>query len=203
MKTVGMELRVESTLESFLADGHTRTRATELVIERAVEDARGVSTVVLVEGVSDQIALEILAARCGRDLEARDVAIVPMGGATNIRRFRALFASQRCAGLYDSGQKRHFAGMSGFFECVEDLEDELIRAVGTDRVVQVVDRHGELPSFRRMQNEPFHRGRGLEQQLHRFIASHSGRKYRYARLLAEAVELARVPRPIESLLAYM
>ncbi|MDQ1458567.1 MAG: hypothetical protein QOI08_51, partial [Actinomycetota bacterium] len=47
-------------------------------------DAR---TIVLVEGTSDQQALEALAVRRGRDLAVEGVSIVPMGGASNIRRF--------------------------------------------------------------------------------------------------------------------
>ena len=42
--------------------------------------------VILVEGVSDQRALEALAARHGRDLEAEGVAIVPIGGAHAVGR---------------------------------------------------------------------------------------------------------------------
>ncbi|MER6695329.1 TOPRIM nucleotidyl transferase/hydrolase domain-containing protein, partial [Streptomyces minutiscleroticus] len=53
----------------------------------ARELAGGVRTVVLVEGDSDQAALEALAARRGRDLDAEGVAVVPLGGATNIGRF--------------------------------------------------------------------------------------------------------------------
>lgn len=41
--------------------------------------------VVLVEGVSDQRALETLAARCGNDLASEDVAVVAMGGSKNVR----------------------------------------------------------------------------------------------------------------------
>ena len=41
-------------------------------------DARAV---VLVEGVSDQLAVETLAARLDRDLGAEGVLVVPMGGA--------------------------------------------------------------------------------------------------------------------------
>ena len=44
-------------------------------------DAR---TVVLVEGESDQQALEALAARRGRDLVAEGVSIVAMGGAKSV-----------------------------------------------------------------------------------------------------------------------
>ena len=48
-------------------------------------------TVVLVEGSSDQVALEALAERRGRELAAEGVAVVPMGGARNIRHFLELF----------------------------------------------------------------------------------------------------------------
>ena len=89
----------------------------------------------------------------------------------------------------------------GFFVCSEDLEDELIRAVGTDGVVQAVATQGELPSFRALQKQPAHRGRAVEQQLHRFLGSRSGRKSRYARLLVDVLEPGRVPAPLEGALA--
>ena len=44
-------------------------------------------TAVLVEGGSDQVALEVLAARRGRALAAAGSAVVPIGGARNLRRF--------------------------------------------------------------------------------------------------------------------
>ena len=62
--------------------------------------------VILVEGVSDQLALEALARRRGRNLEAEGISIVPMGGATNIRRFLDVYGPHgfglRLAGLYDA-----------------------------------------------------------------------------------------------------
>ena len=42
--------------------------------------------VILVEGTSDQAALEALAERRGRALDTHGIAIVQMGGATNIGR---------------------------------------------------------------------------------------------------------------------
>ncbi len=45
------------------------------------------TTAILVEGVSDQAALETLASRGARDLEAEGICIVPLGGATSVRRF--------------------------------------------------------------------------------------------------------------------
>jgi hypothetical protein len=210
-------LFVESTLDALLAEGHSRTRATELIIERTLAEASGASTVVLTEGLSDQIALEVVARRRGRVLEDEGIAVVPMGGATNVGRFLGLFGGARLAGLYDVAQERHFArslersgldvgaGLAsiGFFACDADLEDELIRALGIVRVEQVLDAEGELASFRRMKHQPFHRGGAPEQQIHRFISSRSGRKYRYARLLAEALDLSGIPRPLTELLAYL
>src|ERR671931_2206880 len=97
--------------------------------------------VVLVEGTSDQVALQTLAERRGRDLAAEGVAIVPMGGAQSIGRFLNHFGPRgldvELAGLCDSGEEREFrralerAGIEwlGFHVCVVDLEDELIRAL--------------------------------------------------------------------------
>ena len=42
----------------------------------------GSCAVVLVEGMSDQAAVQTLAERAGRDLRAEGVFVVPMGGAT-------------------------------------------------------------------------------------------------------------------------
>ena len=208
---------VESALDALLTQGHSRTRATELLIERTVADAAGAATVVLVEGLSDQIAVETVARRRGRALAEEGVAVVPMGGATNVGKFLRVFGGARLAGLYDVAQERHFernlaragldarAGLAaiGFFACESDLEDELIRALGPDRVQQVIEAAGEAASFRRLQREPFHRGRAADRQVHRFISSHSGRKYRYARLLAEALDPSGLPRPLDDLLAYV
>jgi hypothetical protein len=177
---------------------------------------------VLVEGLSDQAAIETLAARLGRDLATEGVDIVAMGGATNIGRFVDRFGPNgldlRLAGLCDLAEERIFrrtlerAGLGsylsssdlerlGFFVCVEDLEDELIRALGTDAVEQIIEVEGEMRTFRTFQNQPAQRGRSIEHHLHRFIGIRSGRKIRYGALLVEALDLARVPRPLNDLLA--
>jgi Overcoming lysogenization defect protein-like, TOPRIM domain len=180
-------------------------------------------TVVLVEGSSDQVALEALAERGGRDLAAEGIAVVPMGGASNIRHFLELFGplglDLRLAGLCDAGEEGDFrrglewAGLGsnlrradiealGFYVCVADLEDELIRCLGAARVEQVVEAQGELGSFRIFQRQPAWRGRSSQAQLRRFIGTHSGRKVRYARLLVDALELTSVPRPLDRVLAH-
>jgi hypothetical protein len=175
---------------------------------------------VLVEGVSDQVALEALAERRGRNLGAEDISILPMGGATNIRSFLDLFGPQgldvRLAGLCDAGEEGDFrralerAGLSradmealGFYVCVADLEDELIRALGAASVEEILDAQGELGSFRTFQRQPAWQGRGTKEQLRRFMGSGAGRKIRYARLLVDALHLTRVPRPLERVLAHV
>jgi hypothetical protein len=179
---------------------------------------------VLVEGVSDQVALEALAERRGRNLGAEDISILPMGGATNIRSFLDLFGPQgldvRLAGLCDAGEEGDFrrglerAGLGsnlsradmealGFYVCVADLEDELIRALGAASVEEILDAQGELGSFRTFQRQPAWQGRGTKEQLRRFMGSGAGRKIRYARLLVYALHLTRVPRPLERVLAHV
>ncbi|WP_320783258.1 ATP-dependent endonuclease [Streptomyces sp. CRN 30] len=182
----------------------------------------GVRTIVLVEGDSDRIALEALATRQGRDLGAQGVAVVPLGGATNIGRFLDVCGPPGLglplAGLCDIGEVRHFrrhleriglapggprAGLEalGFHVCVADLEDELIRALGAARVLRVIEEQGETRPFRTFRGQPAQRERPVEHQLRRFMGTHSGRKALYARALVAHLDEERVPRPLERLLA--
>jgi hypothetical protein len=166
--------------------------------------------VVLVEGTSDCLAVETLARRRGRDLEAEGLAVVSMGGYGNLPRVLAQYSDLRLAGLYDVGEERHFLRAlqcddrdelerTGFYACTRDLEDELTRAVGPDGMERVLGEQGELRAFRTYQKQPAHRARPLEEQLHGFMWN---RKQRYAVLLVEALDLERVPRPLDRVLAY-
>jgi hypothetical protein len=180
--------------------------------------------VVLVEGMSDRCALEALSERRGRDLEAEGVSIVPIGGAQAIGRFLAQFGPQgldvTLAGLCDAAEEGDVrrglerAGIGsdltradmerlGFYVCVADLEDELIRALGAAAVERVVDAQGDLGSFRTLQKQPAWHGRTPEEQLRRFMGSGGSRKIRYARLLVDALDLDRVPRPLDRVLAHV
>ena len=86
----------------------------------------------------------------------------------------------------------------GFYVCVNDLEDELIRAVGTG-VEALFDSQGDLGSL--LQNQPAWRGREPGEQMRRFLGAGSRRKLRYARLLVEAaVGRDILPRPLDALL---
>jgi len=180
---------------------------------------------VFVEGMSDEAALTTLARRTGRDLDAEGVSIIAMGGASAIgesieRVLDTHGPNTGLAGLCDRAELGDYqrglemAGLGaslsleameslGFFVCVEDLEDELIRALGVGGVELVIEAEGDLPSFRRFQSQPAWRERTLESQLRRFMGTKSGRKARYAGLLADAVDLGRMPRPLERVLAYV
>ena len=179
--------------------------------------------VILVEGRSDQAALEALAGRRGQALDAQGISIAAMGGATNIERFLDRFGPHglgvRLAGLCDAAEEGQFrraleraglgsglsrAGMEalGFFICTADLEDELIRALGTDAVERVIEAQGDLRSFRLFQRQPAQQGRSPQRQLRRFMGTRSGRKSQYARLLVGALEPSRVPRPLDRVLAH-
>jgi len=217
-----MDVTRRRDLADRLLDGYAHgpaagTQATA----RALAKAAVADAVVLVEGVSDQAAVETLAGRRGRDLAAEGVVVVPVGGAHAVTRYLTRFgpagAGLVLAGLCDLGEENVFrrglarAGVGaprtrqdmerlGFYVCVEDLEDELIRAIGPARVEDLIDSQGDLGSFRSLQRQPPWRGRPVTAQLRRFLSSGATRKLRYARLLAGAADLDRLPRPLDALL---
>ncbi len=180
-------------------------------------------SVVLVEGASDKVALETLAARRGRNLEVEGVSVVVLGGAQAIGGFLREVprgSGVRLAGLCDAAEEAGWrralehAGFGsrltreemerlGFYICVVDLEDELIRALGAAAVEAVLDAHGDLRSFRTLQKQPEWRERRTDDQLRRFLGSGGSRKIRYARLLAEALDVDHVPRPLDGVLAHV
>ncbi|MEZ0447519.1 TOPRIM nucleotidyl transferase/hydrolase domain-containing protein [Cellulomonas sp. ICMP 17802] len=180
----------------------------------AVARLDGAAALVVVEGISDQIAIETAARGRGRDLDAERVVVVPIGGAHAIRPFLAVLGRRGAgavplAALCDRREEEVVrraltdagVGQLGLFVCVEDLEDELVRAVGVAGVEAVVEAQGDLGSFRSLQNQPAWRGQDPGAQLRRFLGSGSRRKLRYARLLVEAAARAdTLPRPLEELL---
>lgn len=183
-------------------------------------ETAGARVAVLVEGWSDQAAVQALAHRRGCDLAAERVVVLPIGGITNLPAFiQALSPRLRLAGLCDQAeegyamralqrcglgapQTREDAEALGFFVCDADLEDELVRALGVAGVEAVLHAQGELESFRRFQAQPAQRGREAAAQLRRFIGTRAGRKIRCGSLLTEAMALPRIPRPLDRVLAH-
>jgi hypothetical protein len=126
----------------------------------------------------------------------------------------------RLAGLCDAAEESDFrhgleragfgSGLShtdmeelGFYVCVADLEDELIRSLGAAAVEEVIHAEGELESFRGFQRQPAWQRRTQEEQLRRFFGTRGGRKIRCVPLLVGALDLSRVPRPLDGVLAHV
>jgi len=167
---------------------------------------------VLVEGISDRVAIETLASRRGRDLAAEGVAVVPVGGAHAIGRFLGrVDPGLPVAVLCDAGEEpavtrsidRSPVERLGLFVCDLDLEDELIRALGVDEVEALLATNGDLGPFRTLQKQAAWRGRPTDQQLRRFMGSGGRRKTRYARILVDALAPDRVPAPLAGALAHV
>jgi hypothetical protein len=91
----------------------------------------------------------------------------------------------------------------GFYVCETDLEDELIRSLGAEAIEAILYAHGDLASFRTLQKQPAWRGRAVEEQLRRFMGSGGSRKIVYASVLVDALDLDRVPRPLDGVLAHV
>ena len=136
---------------------------------------------------------------------------MPTGGYGNLSRVLERYRDLRLAGLYDAGEERHVLRAlgcedreelerAGFFACTRDLEDELTRAVGPEGVQRVLEEQRELRAFRTYQKQPAHRDRPLEEQLHGFMWN---RKQRYAVVLVDALDLERVPRPLDRVLEHV
>lgn len=209
--------RFRAAVRTWVAGGAEAPAAAEVARDLVPR----VATVVLVEGVSDQSAVEALAETRGRDLAAEGVCVVPMGGAMGVARYLRALGPRGLAvevrGLYDEAEEAFFrrgleqAGFGddltrpvmeslGFYVCVADLEDELIRALGPDGVERVLAAEKDLDKFRLFQNQPAQRGRPVDRQLRRFMGTTSGRKAHYGRALVLALDPAGVPHPLDALL---
>src|SRR6185312_2571315 len=152
--------------------------------------AAGSRAVIVVEGMSDRVALETLAERRGIALRAQGISIVHLDGATNIGHFLDLFGPHgldvRLAGLCDAAEEGYFRralarASVGSPLSRDDLEEALIRALGVAAVEGVIRAQGEIRSLRTFQQMPAWKGQSPEKKLHRFMGTRSGRKSLYAR----------------------
>lgn len=201
----------------------TRDQRPSALADFDLLDQHHVRSVVLVEGDSDRGALVELAERRGRDLGAEGVAVLSMAGSKNIRRFLDRYGPAgldlRLAGLCDAAEERDFrrglerAGFRsdltradmerlGFFVCEADLEEELIRALGPAAMERVIEELGQSGMWRTFRKQPEWRDRSVEDQLWRFLGTGSGRKIRSAPIMVRALDLDRVPRPLDLVLAH-
>lgn len=173
-----------------------------------------VRTAVLLEGPSDVNAVNALATRHGRDLPAEGVAVLSMGGAMNAGRYAALLGPTglglHLTGLCDQQERDFYARAwqragatphDRYHVCTADLEDELIRALGVDRVTDLIHREGDRRPLQTFLQQPAQRPRTPQQQLRRFLGTTAGRKIHYGRILVEALDPDRIPAPLTSLFA--
>lgn len=136
-----------------------------------------------------------------------------MGGAMSVGRYAGLLGPSglglRLLGLCDEREKPFFdrgldparAPRPSVFVCAADLEDELIRALGTARIEQIIQAADELRPWQTFVQQPAQLGRPRHQQLRRFLGTKKGRKIRYGRLLVEALAPDQVPAPLDDLFA--
>lgn len=209
MKRVERRARADRILAGYATGPGATSRARDIALARA-QDAR---TVVLVEGISDLMALEAVAQRLGRDLHSEGTVVLPVGGAHAFDHHFDLLSRQGVVvrGLVDKAEEEIVRGpitrgvdnSTGsdprtlrVFVCIEDLEDELIRAVGASAVEEILDREGDLGSFRTLQKQPAWRDGGVTAQLRRFLGAGARRKLRYARLLCLELDPEKIPRPL-------
>jgi hypothetical protein len=192
----------------------------ELTVARAAaEEGR---TIVLVEGLSDKAAIDALAKRHGRNLGDERITVIAIGGATKIWGFLDLLGplglDVKLSGLCDIGEERHFrralqrAGFGlnltksdmetiGFYICHADLEEELIRSLGVNTMLEVIASQGDLGRFHLFRRQPEWQEQSSQAQLRRWLGTTAHRKISYAPLLVDALDLDRVPVPLERLLA--
>jgi hypothetical protein len=183
-----------------------------------------VHAIVLVEGVTDALALTLAAQRLGRDLEAEGVSVVPINGAhaisTHLRRLASEDRRAELAGLYDEGEEEVIrtaleragfgpnpdrAGLEslGFFACSVDLEDELIRAAGETVLSGLIESEGDAQPWHTFRRQHAWEGRPFDQQFRRFIRSISERNSRYIRAIVLTIDPSKIPRPLRLLLDHV
>ena len=208
-------------MASRLAPVNPRTLGVTFSSDAYMGTTTTVRTLVLVEGNSDAGAVRALADLLGCDLNSNHIQIWSADGVTNFSHLLVDFVHKHpgaeFCGMYDVADERHVRRALthaaipvaaheslesvGFFACVADLEDELIRALGVAGVERVLEAQGELISFRRFQAMPQHRSTPEHRQLHRFLGTRATRKIRSAQRLVEALGLAGLPRPLAKLAA--
>lgn len=189
---------MSSVPDGYLSGPAAATEATGLALARV----GAAPVVVLVEGVSDQIAVETLLGA-----SRPDVAVVPAGGVGGFGRLVARFAGDArdvrvLCDARESSRVRAVVGGASVFVCHADLEDELIRAVTPDGVLTVIDAAGDADAFRSLRRQPQWRDAPIDAQLRRFFGSGATRKIRYAApLVSAAMAFDRVPGPLRDLVA--
>jgi hypothetical protein len=178
---------------------------------------------VLLEGASDVAAVRVVAGRAGIILADEGIHLADMHGATNIRRHLLAVSeaadSPRVLGMCDAPEAPYFvralrrAGCAvesadelpwwGFQVCDRDLEDELMRDVGEHGLREVLETLALTQRFAMLTQQPAWVSGSFHEQVHRFAGAASGRKELMAAAMAEALDVAALPKPLAGLLEAM
>ena len=188
--------------------------ATVRATQSALAELDGARGVVLVEGVSDQIAVDAAAQVIGVDLAG--VVVMPIGGAHAIARALGdldarLVGDVPVAVLCDEREapyvERALADSTRLgvraFVCRADLEDELIRAAGIDRLDALVARVGDTAPFARMSAQPAWSDEPHPARFRRFVGAGAGRKHRYAAAIPTVLGPDEIPAPLAAAIAHV
>jgi energy-coupling factor transporter ATP-binding protein EcfA2 len=175
-------------------------------------------TVIVVEGFSDLLVLRTAAERLGVQLDARSVSVIAMEGETLFKHYLQLLGPQglqvSLRGLCDADAEGNWikqltdaglavtdrAGLNGlgFQVCDPDLEAELLAALSTTEVEQLLDRDGALAHYTAFRELPQNTGSPAAQLQSAFVKKD---KIRWAPLLATAIALGEMPAPVTAILA--
>lgn len=218
-------------LQRELAGGVTPVRATGLSQTDARRLARYATpqtteaffaeTVILVEGISDLLAIRMLARRSDRDLDSAGATLLSLDGGGLFVHYLALFGPNgldlRLLGLVDADHEQTWsialtnAGVpiadrgalnaAGVQVCVPDLEGEFVVALGTQRVAELLDEESQTADF-----EAWIVQKGLvqvspERRQAAWIGRSSASKVFWAPVLAENTPLDDIPAPLSALLS--
>lgn len=145
-------------------------------------------------GRGDQMALETLASRHGRDLGAEGIVIVPIGGA-----HRALLSTWSGGWGFRFIAESDRDGAIGVLRVCGRLGGRTDPSLWSEEAL--LDSQGDFGSFQTLRKQPAWRQEGFEAQMRRWSGAGARRKPRYARLLVLSLHLDRMPRPLKAVLA--
>jgi predicted ATPase len=174
-------------------------------------------TVILLEGYSDLLAVRVLARALDVDLDARGVSLLSLDGADSIVHYLSLFGPAGLgltlrglcdadheetwrARLQDAGieaTERAAMNAVGFQVADADLEEELIDALGTQRVSELIEEENAEQAFTNFAQQAATAGLSLAEQQHDFLHK---KNVRWAPVLAADLSAGDVPQPIRDLL---
>ena len=174
-------------------------------------------TVILLEGHSDLLAIRVLARALDVDLDARGISLLSLDGAGSVVHYLSLFGPAGLGltlrGLCDADHEETWrtrlqdAGIEvtdraamnavGFQVADADLEEELIGALGTQRVSELIEKENADQAFANFTQQGAIARLSLAEQQHDFLHKQS---VRWAPVLADDLSVEDIPQPIRDLL---